>query len=75
MFGPVPEALMLRWSQQICFVLRGSQHRQRFGYVAALLLIAVVTAALKLIASHINPTTVALALFLSRPRGDPNLRY
>lgn len=45
-------------------MLRGSQHRPRFGYVAALLLIAVSTAALKLIASHINPTTVALALLL-----------
>ena len=45
-------------------VLKTFVHKQFLGYVVAVVVIAAATAVLKVFGSHINPTTVALALLL-----------
>jgi K+-sensing histidine kinase KdpD len=45
-------------------VLKTLVHKQSLGYIVAIVVIAVATAALKVFGGHVNPTTVALSLLL-----------
>lgn len=45
-------------------VLKTLAHKQLLGYVVAVVVISVATAALKIFGGHVNPTTVALVLLL-----------
>ncbi len=63
-YYPTPDTRHPTRSAQYCKTLVWELRRQPLGYVAAIVVIATATAALKAFGSHINPVTVALTFLL-----------